>query len=165
MKATKFAGILAMIGGIIMVIAGIGTYAMVSSQLSAENITVPDDSPMLPGAHVSGPFSAYAQAEIIKVHALAGSEGKTYAELGALATKAKADKDDALATKYTNQRTSVMNASFLRASLFTSVVSYGIAALVIGLGILFGLIGWALMILGDGVVAPKTVTVAEPAKA
>ena len=37
-----------------------------------------------------------------------------------------------------------MNASFLRASLFTSVVSYGIAALVIGLGFLFAVIGWAL---------------------
>ncbi len=38
-----------------------------------------------------------------------------------------------------------MNASFLRASLFTSVVSYGVAALVIGLGVLSLIIGWALM--------------------
>jgi hypothetical protein len=38
-----------------------------------------------------------------------------------------------------------MNASFLRASLFTSVVSFGIAAMAVGLGITFILIGWALM--------------------
>ncbi|MDO5746032.1 MAG: aromatic ring-opening dioxygenase LigA, partial [Micrococcaceae bacterium] len=39
----------------------------------------------------------------------------------------------------------VMTASFLRASLFTSVLAFGVAALVIGLGILFALIGWALL--------------------
>jgi len=37
-----------------------------------------------------------------------------------------------------------MTGSFLRASLFTSVVAYGVAALVIGLGVLFGLFGHAL---------------------
>ncbi len=148
MKATKFAGILAIIGGIIMVIAGIGTYAMVSSQLSAENITVPDDSAMLPGAHVSGPFSAYAQAEIIQVHALKISDGKTYAELGDLATAAKKAGDTELADKLTAQRTTIMNASFLRASLFTSVVAFGVAALVVGLGVLFAVVGWALMVIG-----------------
>ena len=37
-----------------------------------------------------------------------------------------------------------MNASFLRASLFTSVVSFGVAAFAIGAGVLIGLVGWAL---------------------
>ena len=37
-----------------------------------------------------------------------------------------------------------MNASFLRASLFSSVIAFGVAALVMGLGVLFGLIGFAL---------------------
>lgn len=47
-----------------------------------------------------------------------------------------------------NQRNTVMNASFLRASLFTSVVSYGVCALVIGLGILFIAVG-VLLYLGE----------------
>jgi hypothetical protein len=34
-----------------------------------------------------------------------------------------------------------MTASFLRASLFTSVVAFGVAALVVGLGVLFILTG------------------------
>lgn len=38
----------------------------------------------------------------------------------------------------------MMTASFLRASLFTSVVAFGVAALVVGLGILFVLFGWGL---------------------
>jgi zinc transporter ZupT len=37
-----------------------------------------------------------------------------------------------------------MTASFLRASLFTSVVAFGVAALVAGLGLLFILLGLAL---------------------
>jgi len=36
-----------------------------------------------------------------------------------------------------------MNGSFLRASLFTSVVAFGVAALVMGLGLLFVLLGFA----------------------
>lgn len=52
----------------------------------------------------------------------------------------KADLD-----KWTGLRTQAMNASFLRASLFTSVVAYGVAALVIGLGVMFCLLGWALL--------------------
>jgi hypothetical protein len=39
----------------------------------------------------------------------------------------------------------VMTASFLRASLFTSVVSFGVAAFAFGLGLLLILIGWALL--------------------
>ena len=41
-----------------------------------------------------------------------------------------------------------MNGSFLRASLFTSVVSFGIAAMAMGLGIVFVLVGVALRVLG-----------------
>ncbi len=37
-----------------------------------------------------------------------------------------------------------MTASFLRASLFTSVVAFGVALLVVGIGVVFILIGWAL---------------------
>ena len=99
---------------------------------------------MLPGASVADPFSAYAQAEIIKHHALAASEGKSYAELGALVNQAKAAGDTAAADKYQAQRNTVMNGSFLRASLFTSVLAYGVSLLVIGLGVMFGLLGWAL---------------------
>jgi hypothetical protein len=38
-----------------------------------------------------------------------------------------------------------MNASFLRASLFTSVVAFGVAVMAIGVGIVFILLGVAVM--------------------
>ena len=126
--AIRAVGFIAILGGLVMIIAGGVVWAMVSSQLAAENITVSEDASMMAGAPVVGPFSAYAQADIISHHALEMADGKTYAEL---------EQDDPI-------RATVMNASFLRTSLFTSVVSFGVAAFAIGAGLLIGLIGWSL---------------------
>jgi len=141
----KLVGILSIIFGIVALVGGIATWATVTSQLAAENITVPADSPLVPGAKVQDPISAYAQAEIINHHALESSGGKTYAQLGAEITKARTAGDTAAVEELTAKRTTMMNASFLRASLFTSVLAYGVSLLVIGLGVMFLLLGWALM--------------------
>jgi hypothetical protein len=42
-----------------------------------------------------------------------------------------------------------MNASFLRASLFTSVVAYGVAAFAFGMGIVLVLLGLAVRTLDE----------------
>ena len=64
MKATKIAGILSIVAGIVMIVAGALTWGTVSSQLAAENITVPGDSTFMGGAYagkpVAGPLSAFA---------------------------------------------------------------------------------------------------------
>ncbi|WP_298742537.1 aromatic ring-opening dioxygenase LigA [uncultured Microbacterium sp.] len=124
----KLAGILGILGGIALIVAGIVVWVIVSSQLRAENITIPDDAMAFQGQTVAGPFTAYVQADIIQYHALGASGGKTYAELA---------QDDPV-------RATMMNASFLRASLFTSVVSFGVAAFAMGIGILSILFGLAL---------------------
>jgi hypothetical protein len=113
-----------MVGGVVLAAGGALTWGVVQSQLSAENTTVAEDAAFLAGDEVNGPFSAYAQAEIINEHALAGTQGRTYAEL---------DRED-------RARARIMNASFLRAPLFTSVVSFGVAAMAIGLGVLFTIV-------------------------
>ena len=155
----KLIGVLIIIAGVLMVVAGGVTWGLVTSQLKAEHIEVAAVTPENPGAlagkPVAGPFTAYAQAAAINHHALDGAGGRTYAQLGddAKALKAKLAKDglskaevaknpDVLALAET--RDSTMNGSFLRASLFTSVVAYGVAALVIGLGVLFALVGFSL---------------------
>lgn len=127
-RGVKGTGTFAIIAGIVMIVAGVVVWILVATQLSQENITVSDDAAMFAGQEVRGPFTAYAQAEVINKHALEASGGQTYAELA---------QDDPV-------RTTMMNASFLRASLFTSVVSFGICALVIALGVLFALVGNAL---------------------
>ena len=127
-------GLISIIAGVLMIVAGGATWWAVADKLSQEGIVVSQDASFLAGKKVNDPFSAFAQAEVINKHALEMSDGKTYAEL---------EQDDPL-------RDTVMNASFLRASLFTSVVSFGIAALVAGLGVLFILVGWALRRVAGG---------------
>ncbi len=124
----KVLGILGVLGGIALIVVGIIAYAAVSAQLRAENITVPDDAVAFQGQTVAGPFTAYVQADIIQHHALEASGGKTYAEL---------DRDDPV-------RATVMDASFLRASLFTSVVAFGVAVFAMGVGILSIMFGVAI---------------------
>lgn len=133
-KGVGVVGLLTLIAGVILLISGGITWWTVADKLADENITVSEDASFLAGKKVNDPFSAFAQADVINTHALEASEGKTYAELG--------QNDD--------RRETVMNASFLRASLFTSIVSFGIAALVMGLGILFIINGWALRRLAGG---------------
>lgn len=144
-KPLKVAGLVSLIMGLLFVVTGGVTWGIVSSQLAAEKITVPQDSTFLAGAPVQGPLSAFAQAETINHHALAGSNGMTYAELGAAATAARNAGDTAKADELTKQRTTVMNGSFLRASLFTSVVAFGVALMAVGVGVVLAVIGWALM--------------------
>jgi hypothetical protein len=153
-KSIKVLAILVIVGGAIMSVAGVFTWVVVTNQLSDEKIVVSDDADHFAGDDVDGPFTAYAQASVINKHALEASDGKTYAELA---------QDDP-------KRDTVMTASFLRASLFTSVVSFGVAFFAFGLGILLILVGWALLAvnrsLGAGVAeVVEPVQPAEPAPA
>lgn len=123
--------------GIIFALAGAVTWYVVGDQLAAEKITVSEDARFLAGRSVIGPFTAYAQADVINKHALEATDGKTYAELG---------KDDPL-------RQTAMQASFLRASLYTSVVAFGVAAMAVVLGLVLVLVGASLRSLAVGSVA------------
>jgi hypothetical protein len=159
-NGVRLIGLLTIIAGAFMIIAGGVTWGAVSTQLASENITVPDDAAFAAGTKVDNPISAFAQADIINQHALKASGGLTYAELGKKATEleqAGASQEEIDAVKA--QRTTVMNGSFLRSSLFTSVVAYGVAALVIGLGVLFVLVGVALRkLVPVAVAAPAVAT-------
>ena len=111
--------------GVILILGGLSTWILVSNELATQNITVDDDADCLKGDDVNGPFSAYCQAQVIEKHALELTGGKTYAEL---------DREDPL-------RAVAQSASFLRASLFTSVVAFGVAGMAILMGLVFILIG------------------------
>lgn len=127
-RLVTLVGTLGIAGGVLLIVAGGIAYTAVSVQLRAENIVVAEDANFLAGAAVADPFTAYAEADVINMHAREASGGKTYAEL---------DREDPL-------RATVMNASFLRTSLFTSVVAFGVSAFAVGVGALSILFGWAL---------------------
>jgi len=125
-------GVFAVVVGIVMILAGGATYGAVALQLRDENVTVSDSAPVLSGARVQDPVTAYAQAVAIDRDALRTTGGKTYAQL---------DRDDPV-------RSTAMTASFLRASLLTSVVAFGVAVLVAASGLVFLLLGAAVLRLG-----------------
>lgn len=135
----KASGIIGMAGGALLIIVGIVVWFMVAGQLRDEKIVIPDDAAAFQGQTVAGPFTAYVQADIIQQHALKSSGGKTYAEL---------DRDDPA-------RNTMMNASFLRTSLFTSVVSFGVSVFAMGVGVLSILFGWSIFRLASSPVVVR----------
>ena len=136
MKA-RTAGLIVIICGVVFLVAGVATYVMVSSTLSSENISVSQDATMFAGQHVDQPWEAFAEANVINEHADKIAGGKTYAEL----------------PQTDPNRATVMNASFLQASLFTSVVAFGVAAMAAVLGLVLVVIGLALRSLANDAAA------------
>ena len=142
-KTPKVIAILLYVAGALLLVGGAGTWYTVSTSLAAEQITVSDDAACQAGQEVNGPLEAYCMAEIINEHALKATEGKTYAQL---------DREDPL-------RQVAMNGSFLRASLFTSVVSFGVAAFAMGVGLISIIAG-----VGISALDKRTRTAAAPAE-
>src|SRR5688572_11312073 len=109
----KVAAITAIVVGVVMAVAGVITWVVISTTLADQKITVADDANCAAGDDVNGPISAYCQADIIDHHTQDITGGKTYAEL---------DQDDP-------NRAVAMDSAFLQSSLFTSVVAFGLAAM------------------------------------
>jgi hypothetical protein len=145
-KSIRILAILVIVAGAVLSVAGVVTWFVVRDQLADENITVSDDADNFAGDPVDGPFTAYAEANTIERHALEASDGLTYAEL---------PRDDP-------RRDTVMTASFLRSSLFTSVVAFGVAAFALGVGIVLILIGVALLDIGRQLDLAPAVDAAAP---
>ncbi|MDO4784244.1 MAG: hypothetical protein Q3997_04065 [Propionibacteriaceae bacterium] len=143
-KPVRMIGAVSMVAGAATAAAGVAAWVAVRRQLRGEHITVPAGAAFLPGRRVTGPLTAYAQAEAIRRNAEAATGGKSFADLGELASQAKASGNEDLVKHYHEKRATAQTASFLRASLMTSVIGFGVSALVAGVGVLFGLIGWAL---------------------
>ena len=124
----KAASLVAIVVGIIMVVAGIATWVVISNTLASQRITVSADADCAAGDDVNGPISAFCQASVIDKHTMNITGGKTYAEL---------DRDDP-------NRATAMNSAFLQASLFTSVVAFGVCLMAMAVGAVLALIGFAL---------------------
>ena len=132
-RRARVAGIITIVAGVILGLSGAITWVTVQNNLSDERITVSDDSPRFAGDKVDGPLTAFQEAQMIEKHYLEATGGKTYAEL---------DREDPV-------RETAMTASFLRASLFTSVVAFGVAAMAVGLGVTLVVAGWGLLALAS----------------
>jgi len=120
----RTASIASILLGILLVVGGVATWVVVADTLGDQQITTSDDA-CLPGRRVADPFTAYCEAKVIETHTLESTDGLYYAEL---------ERDDP-------RRETALTSSFLQASLFTSVLAFGVAAMAVGMGLLFLLIG------------------------
>lgn len=134
----KTASIASLLLGILLLVGGVATWVVVASKLADQNIVTADDA-CLPGRTVADPFTAYCQAEVIEKHTLDSTGGLTYAEL---------DREDPL-------REVALTSSFLQSSLFTSIVAFGVAAMSVGMGLIFILIGLGIRDVAQHIVEPR----------
>lgn len=119
--------------GAVSLAGGVASWLLVRSQIAEERIVVAGSARAFAGRQVKGPFSAYAQADAIRRTALAATGGRTYGQL---------DEDDPMAPM-------ALNAALLRASLFTSILAFGLAAAQVALGGVLVVIGRALAAIGS----------------
>lgn len=142
-------GWIVLVIGAVMLVAGVATYITVSKELGDQQITVSSDASHFGGQHVTQPWQAWAEANTIAKHADEIAGGKTYAQL---------PQDDP-------NRNTVMTASFLQASLYTSVVAFGVAIMAVGVGVVLVLIGLALRWVAPKEPAAAPAPEAQPAPA
>lgn len=119
--ATGLVGVISLIGGVI-------AWLLARSQISDEKIVVPEGPYAGSGRQIKGPLSAYAEAEAIKQIALEATGGRSYGEI---------DSEDPVAPM-------AKDASLLRASIFTSVLAFGVAAYQMAYGAVLVAIAFAL---------------------
>jgi len=148
-------GLVFLVGGVYTVTRGIDAKDQVREELIAQNITTPDDA-SIPGVQVRDAATAQAMADIIGVHSAEATEGRSYAELGRFLTPDGGDTSDetlALLDEAGNPvanplRNVAFQAVSLRTGLYTSVMAFNVADLVIGLGIMVAVLGIAIGGLG-----------------
>ena len=129
----------------VLIATGGAAWAVITQQLKAQKIEVHKDAPeQLAGRSVAGPITALTQASVIEKHALGMGQGRTFAEVSEEWMEATQSGDTARADELAGPRQMIMQANFLRASLFTSVLAYGVSALTAGIGVLCAIVGTAL---------------------
>jgi hypothetical protein len=115
--------------GIFMVTEGRSAYDEVEDAIISENIITSEDS-AIPNVLVHDAATARAEADVIEVHYLELTGGKTYAEL---------DRDDP-------NRETAFRAVQLRTSLNLAVMGFKVSDLVTGMGAFMIVIGASFVI-------------------
>lgn len=151
------AGLIMIIGGAYALTQGMDARDKVQDKLQAQGIVTPEDA-SIPNEQVDDEASAESMAEIIGVHAEESTGGLTYAEMGRFATEdgdpaGTNDAAEALTDERGNPvsnplRNVAFQASALQTSLYTSVMAFNVAKLVIGLGIAFIALGLGTWLVG-----------------
>ena len=138
------AGILALVVGFGSVAGGIFGAWYTWDQAVAQDIVTPDDA-VIPETAVRGPFTMWAQADIITHHQLDSTEGLYYSQMDREVpqldeTGAAVLDENGEAVMVPNEaRASWLNATTLTTALGLGVLSYALSAfaMVVGLTLMF----------------------------
>jgi hypothetical protein len=145
-------GLAFLVGGTYTVVRGFYAKDQVGAELARQDITTTPDARM-PNVKVTDAESAQVMADVIQKHVDEITGGRSYAELGRyLSADGKgATSDEALALKDKDGnpvpnpvRDVALTASTLRTGLYTSIMAFNVADLVIGLGFAIAVIGLAV---------------------
>jgi hypothetical protein len=139
-----------LVAGSVLTYKGLDGRNQVAAQLAQEHITVSPDTPDKAYAGkpvVDGP-SAQAQADVIWVHMMEASNGKTYAQLP--------NKGPTATPAVLQTRATLQTGDALRSALLSSALAWNVASLVILLGVTALGFGLAFLVVA-GVVRPRRV--------
>lgn len=142
------AGIMALVVGIGSVAGGLFGVWYTYDQAVAQSVVTPDDA-VIPETPVRGPFTMWAQSDIITHHQLESTEGLYYAEMERTvpqldeAGQPVFDENGEPVLVPNEARASWINATALTTALGLGIVSYALSAFAIVTGLTLIIAGFA----------------------
>lgn len=138
-RMLKISATLAIVAGVIMIVVSVFGINFTYKNIARENITTTPDS-AIPNQPVRGPFTLKAQADIIRVHSLKASGGKTFAEMPNTIPQLDAkgapvlDKDGKPLMVPNLARNTWVTATTLTTALNLGILAYAFSALALFMG-------------------------------
>ncbi len=151
-KTLLISSFLTIITGILLVCGGAWGLAFTYTNVARENIKTPDDA-SIPGVPVRGPLTLKAQADIIRVHTLRMTDGKTFSEMPRQIPKLDEngtpilDKDGKAVMTANTARDIWITATTLITALNLGIFAYALASLALLFGLFSILMGIVFYIL------------------
>lgn len=144
--------ILSFVVGFGAILGGIGGAWYTYDQAATQDITTPDDA-AIPSTPVRGPFTMWAQADIINHHQLERTDGLYYAQMDRMVPQLDESGEpvigeDGEPVMVPNEvRMSWINATALTTALQAGILAYALAAMAFAFGVVFvanGFLFWNL---------------------
>jgi hypothetical protein len=149
-RILAIAGIVALVVGIGSIAGGIFGAWYTYDQAVAQNVVTPDDA-AIPSTPVRGPFTMWAQSDIIFHHQLESTDGLYYAEMERTvpqldeAGQPVLDESGQQVMVPNEARTSWLTPTTLTTALGLGIMSYALSAFAIASGFALALAGYAFL--------------------
>lgn len=143
--------------GILALVVGFGSFAggifgawYTWDQAVAQDVTTPDDA-AIPETPVRGPFTMWAQSDIIMHHQLASTEGRYYSQMPRELPQvdengaAVLDENGEQVMVPNEARSSWVNATALTTALGLGIIAYALSAFAMVIGLTLMVVGYLFL--------------------